>query len=334
MYCEQQEQELNYSSASSLNDLPGSSPSLDSFDSLTQLNNFDDLMIVKKLNQAKFPVFLTFSPSRGQYFAMKVFPHTKNGISPFFANEARFEPLQHNNIISIVHTETEKQAVFEENINKVSYTLMELAPFGDFFDLIMTQKIPFDETLCRTYFHQLIEGIEYMHSYGVSHLDLKLENLLVGNNFVLKIGDFDQAYIQNQGHVVTKGTVCYRAPELIRGNCQKPEAADIFSAGIILFLFKSGGVLPHSERQKYKNIDLFALMLTNPRTFWEKHCEIQNKSLSFFGKDFINLFNAMVAADPEQRPSISQIKNSKWYKGPIYTQEEVLLYMSKFFASN
>jgi len=318
------------SSCSSLNDLPDVSPSCDSIPS-QELITYDDLTIVKKINKAKFPVFLTYSPSMNSCFAMKVFPFHNNKMSPFFINEARFAALDHPNIISILHYEVERAALFEEECNKISYTVMELAPYGDYFDVLMVKRIQFDEKLARSYFHQLVEGLEYLHSNGVSHLDLKLENLLLGNNFSLKIADFDQAHIKNQDSVITKGTVCYRAPELILGNCKNTEAADIYSAGILLFLFKSGGILPHSERQKFKGMDLFALMYDDTRSFWENHCKIQEKPASFFDAEFRSLFNAMVSLDPEDRPTIAQIKNSKWYNKDIYTPEEVTYIMSQYF---
>jgi len=319
------------SSCSSLNDL--SETSSDSIPSQQFIPYaYDDLTIIKKLNKAKFPVFLTYSPSINQYLAMKVFPFNNDKLSPFFANEARFAVLEHPNIISIMHYEMERSATFEEDSSrKISYIVMELAPFGDFFDLLMTHKVRFDEKLARTYFHQLIEGLEYLHHNGVAHLDIKLENLLLGNNFMLKIADFDQAYIKNQENVVTKGTVCYRAPELIIGSCTNTEAADIYSAGITLFLFKTGGILPHSEHQKFKGIDMFDLMINNNRNFWEQHCQIQGKEPSFFDADFRALFNAMVSLHPEERPTIAQIKNSKWYNKPTYTKEQVMLIMSQQF---
>jgi serine/threonine protein kinase len=322
------EEEFVQSSVSSLNDLSASSASLPDIGS-QQIITYDDLIIMKKINTAKFPVFLACSPSANQYLAMKVFPFVQDRVSPFFVNEARFAALNHENVISIFHYEIEREAVLEETYQKISYTVMELAPFGDFFDVLMTHRICFDEKLARTYFHQLIEGLEYLHSNGVSHMDLKLENLLLGNNYVLKIADFDQAFIRNQESVITKGTVCYRAPELIRNTCQHPEAADVYSAGIILFLLKSGGILPHSEHQKYKGLDLFDLMSNNRRVFWEKHCQIQGREPSFFDKDFRELFDAMVSLDPEERPTISQIKNSKWYNQPTYSYEEVALFMTQ-----
>jgi len=324
------EEDTIQSSCSSLNDLSAASSLTDlgNPQPQPQIYNYDDLMIVRKLNKAKFPVFLTYSPMTNQYFAMKVFPYTNDKISPYFINEARFAALDNENVISTVHFELEREAMFEEEFSKISYTIMELAPYGDYFDVIMTHKIIFDDKMARTYFHQLIEGLEYIHASGVAHLDLKLENLLLGNNFILKIADFDQAHIKEQETVYTKGTVCYRAPELILSCCKNPEASDIYSAGIILFLFKSGGVLPHSEHQKFRGLDLFDLLNNNKGMFWEKHCEIQKKESSFFESDFKALFNAMVSSNPQERPTIAQIKSSKWYNKSIYSKEEVAIYMT------
>lgn len=73
---------------------------------------------------------------------------------------------------------------------------MEYAPNKDFFDALMEIKVKFDDTLVRTYFHQLVSGVEYLHSHGIAHLDLKLENLMLGENFELKIIDFDLSYVR------------------------------------------------------------------------------------------------------------------------------------------
>lgn len=293
--------------------------------------SYDDVVLTKVLNKAKFPVFLGRSASMSQNFAVKVFPYNGKAVNPCFLNEIQFANLNHKNVVSIVHYETDREAVFDDGARNISYTVMELAPYGDFFDLVMSQRILFDEKLARTYFHQLIAGLEYLHSTGIAHLDLKLDNLLVGEDFNLKIGDFDQAFRAGQKNILSKGTICYRPPELVRRTCRNPVAADVYSAGIILFLFKSGGILPHSEQQKYKSWDLFDLMVNNTELFYEKHCEIQKKDASFFDEDFKMLFNNMVKLNPEDRLSIQEIKNSKWYNGPTYTEQEVCNMMKKVF---
>ena len=63
---------------------------------------------------------------------------------------------------------------------------MEYAKHGDFFDALITHRVPFNETLIRTYFHQLIDAMDALHSKGAAHLDIKLENLLIGDDYTLK----------------------------------------------------------------------------------------------------------------------------------------------------
>jgi len=74
-----------------------------------------------------------------------------------------------------------------------------------------------DKKLCRTFFHQLIDGIEYLHSQNLAHMDLKLENLVLGDDFKLKIIDFDLAISltdEKNDQYGGAGTKNYRAPEV------------------------------------------------------------------------------------------------------------------------
>lgn len=62
--------------------------------------------------------------------------------------------------------------------------VMEYCPF-DMFDYLMVEG-RFDETLSRTYFTQLLDGLQACHRAGVFHRDIKPENLLLDSNFQLK----------------------------------------------------------------------------------------------------------------------------------------------------
>jgi len=214
---------------------------------------------------------------------------------------------------------------------KISYTLMELAPFGDYFDLIITNKVFLEEKLVRTYFHQLIAGLEYLHARNIAHLDIKPENLLIGLDYQLKITDFDHSVLNSKPLVSSKGTLFYRAPEIYQEKCEDYKAADIYSAAIILFLFKCGGILPQVEDKIFQDINLLALFNQDNSVFWQKHLEIQRKPSTFFDESFKSLFNSMMKTDPKERATIQDIKASEWFNKPIYSDDELSDIMASKF---
>jgi len=91
---------------------------------------------------------------------------------------------------------------------------MEFAPYGSLFEAIWKENLPKSEIIARTYFHQLIEGLEFLHNQEITHTDIKPENLLIGEDFVLKIIDFERAKIRPSEKMPGRGTKNYRAPEL------------------------------------------------------------------------------------------------------------------------
>src|SRR5690606_17963001 len=135
------------------------------------------------------------------------------------------------------HASTQREIVGQDSTFLATSRLFELA-YGDFDQLMLLLNFYEDKTLVSTYFHQLVNGIEYLHNQGIAHLDLKLSNLLLGERFVLKIANFEQAHRKNDEKTLGKGTINYRAPELANGNCKCPASADICSMGIILFVLK------------------------------------------------------------------------------------------------
>jgi protein-serine/threonine kinase len=70
--------------------------------------------------------------------------------------------------------------------------VMEFCDGGDLYSLIRSaDKLQVQEAGC--FFKQMMPGIEYMHEMGVTHLDLKPENLMLTPHGVVKISDFATA---------------------------------------------------------------------------------------------------------------------------------------------
>jgi serine/threonine protein kinase len=295
---------------------------------------YQSLNVIKRLSKAKFPVYLTSSKINRQNYAMKIFSFKGDKPHPYFKNEVRFACLKSPYVINIVYHENEKDTLYKGELKKVSYVLMEYAPFGDFFDFVTKHREDIDEKLVRTYFRQLINGIEYLHASKVAHLDLKPENLLLGADFNMKIADFDLSYVVGDPKILSRGTRYYRGPEFFKSPDNEPKltnpfASDVYAAGIILFILKSGGIYPHSENNTLEGIDLVDLMYNSNTEFWRKHCEIQERESSFYDRDFKELFNSMVKYNPDERCTLEDIKKSKWYNGPVYSGIEMQRRMKK-----
>jgi len=72
------------------------------------------------------------------------------------------------------------------------YLVFEFVEF-DLKRLMDRQHIVFTKNQLKFLFRQILEGLDYMHSHGVIHRDIKSENLLVDPKGNLKFADFGLA---------------------------------------------------------------------------------------------------------------------------------------------
>lgn len=89
---------------------------------------------------------------------------------------------------------------------------------------------------------QMLEGLEYSHSRGVIHRDIKPGNVLVSEMGVAKISDFgiarfDTSHLTLMGEVL--GTPYYMAPEQLDGHTAD-ERSDVYSAAVIVYEVLTG----------------------------------------------------------------------------------------------
>lgn len=91
--------------------------------------------------------------------------------------------LHHGNIIETMDLVNEKNSF---------YVVMEYAPY-DLFAIVMTGKMSREEVACSTL--QILNGVTYLHSMGLAHRDLKLDNVVVNEHGIMKIIDFGSAAV-------------------------------------------------------------------------------------------------------------------------------------------
>ncbi|VDP88434.1 unnamed protein product [Echinostoma caproni] len=93
------------------------------------------------------------------------------------------------------------------------------------------------KNLVRSIACQLVSALYYLHAHRILHRDMKPQNILLGQDGVVKLCDFGFARVMNLNDMVLtsiKGTPLYMAPELVE---EKPydHTADLWALGCILY---------------------------------------------------------------------------------------------------
>ena len=115
---------------------------------------------------------------------------------------------------------------------------------------------------------QIIQGILYLHSKNICHRDIKLENILVMKNDVIKIIDFGFAVKCNKDSYqkLYCGTPSYMAPEILNKEKYNPFYSDVWSLGVLFYAMLLGSfpfdydssIIETSEKEikRIKEVDL------------------------------------------------------------------------------
>lgn len=107
--------------------------------------------------------------------------------------------------------------------------------------LLKHGKLPVDKV--RKTFAQLVGAVCYVHQQNCVHRDLKLENILLDKNENVKLCDFGftREYEGKANYLQTFcGTICYSAPEMLKGEKYAGEKVDVWSLGVILYALLCG----------------------------------------------------------------------------------------------
>jgi len=233
---------------------------------------------------------------------------------------AAMSQIEHPNVLRM--KEVDWECIYTKKNGKkqnVILIVLELATGGELFEFLSYTGC-FEESIARTYFQQLMSGVDFCHSKGVVHRDLKPENLLLDDEFTLKLADFGFSNIVCAAHklMFTEcGTPGYMAPEMPKGKGYDGAKADIWACGVILFIMLAG----FPPFQKPSPSDWWFNKLSNNKhaLFWQAHS--RSAYFSDQTKDFIN---KILNPDPEKRITIADMKKHPWWKGATITKASLV----------
>lgn len=208
------------------------------FESVSSLDNYVELDVIG--NGAYGTVYKACQRSNENAFValkkIKV-PLTTEGVPMSMLREIstlkQLDQYAHPNVIRLLDVchgrrlEKEQQILIFlvfEHVEQDLATYMQNCPPGG---------LPI--TTVKSFTHQILHGIDFLHSHRILHRDLKPQNLLITNDGVVKLADFGLAKTYDFEMRLTSVvvTLWYRSPEVLLG-CPYATPVDIWSIGCIM----------------------------------------------------------------------------------------------------
>ena len=274
-------------------------------------------IIEKKGSGASSVVYLVKDSTTKKTYAAKILK--KQDI--VFKNEVdilnALKEAQNPYILNLVNSGTGNVVLKDKDLKEKQYLILEYASKGSLYYYVKQFEQGLKKEYAKVIFYKILKGVLSCHEKGICHRDLKLENILLDENFNPKIADFgfstsESEKVPNDGC----GTEGYSAPEIYYKKVYNGIQADIFSLGVILFNLYIGNApfkIPLKSNIFYNNI-----FQGNYPEYWAlitKTLEGHEKFEDFEDfKDFKELINKMICYKPEERLTIIEILKSKWLK--------------------
>jgi len=200
------------------------------------------------------------------------------------------------------------------------YIVMELCTGGELFDKLYDQPVQpkekaprFIEADAKYLVKNMLSSLNYLHSNGIAHRDLKLENFIFTTkekDAEIKLIDFGFStnYLETGTMKEVVGTCYYLAPEVLKR--EYTQASDLWSLGVVIYMMVTGSV-PFCG----KNNDE---IIASVKKETEDNDKMQNERLiprlrkRRISEECIAFIMGLLTVDPQQRLSAGQALEHAW----------------------
>ena len=197
------------------------------------------------------------------------------------------------------------------------YMVMPFMDSGELFERVQSMaKGRFTEMESRYWMRQIVEGLHALHSCGISHRDLSLENILIDGKYC-KIIDFGMALrVPAHGKILPQGTcgkIFYMSPEVYQ-NKKVFDAfkTDVWAIGVILFMMIVGSApfeKPDRSDECFRWVVGGKGQLKKLLSMWK--VKVSNEA--------IDLLSRMLCENPSERISLNEVMIHPWTLGIMNT---------------